>query len=226
MLTINVLKEQIEIWSSQLRLIARAETDESAAAQFIHSDLLRMRAEVTALETRAQATRNELRQQVAKDAASLAINRDPEKGMTRLEYFRDVGQGAPSAALQTFVSAAVRGDDEKLASMVTFSGEARGKLESILAALPDEARQKYPSPEKLSVLYFGMIIPEFPSAEFSSVAFQDAQHAVVSVRGFSEKTDQIQMQLNGQAWQVVVPSGVAERLGSLVQGGAQPKVKK
>lgn len=207
------------------RLMKRVEADEGDGDHAIHADVVRARAEVSALETRAQETRAQTKAQAVKDAAGLAGNRDPEKGMTRLEYFQNVGQATPGAAFQTFVWGSLKGEDDKLASMITFSEAERKKAEAVVADLPEEARKKYPTPERLAVLYFALVLPEFPSAEIAGVDFQDSQHATVSVRGLSEKTDRIQMQLSAQGWRVVVPAGITERLGRLAAGGLPAEKK-
>ena len=196
-------------------LVTRAETDQGDGARAIHVDVVRAREEVSALESRTQETRAQLRVQASKDAANLANNRDPAKGMTRLEYFQNVGRATPPAAFQTFVWASLNGEDEKLTSMITFSEAEREKAEAVVAALPEEARKKYPTPERLAVLYFGLMLTELPAAEIAGVSFQDSQHAIVSVRGFTEKIDKVQMQLSSQGWQVVVPASTTERLGRL-----------
>lgn len=206
-------------------LVTRTGLDEGDGARAIHSDLVRARAEVSVLESRALEARSQLRGQEAKDAASMASNRDPEKGMTRLEYFQNVGQSTPSAAFQTFVWATLKGEDEKLAKMITFTEAERKKAESVVAALPEEARQKYPTPEKLAVLFLAVKLTEIPSAEVADVSFQDSQHATVDVRGISEKTEKIQTQLGAQGWQIVVSAGIAERVGRLVSDGTPPAKK-
>ena len=116
-------------------LLARAAADEVDGARAVHTDLVHFQAEVSALEKRAEEEWRQVRAQAAKDVEDLVNNRDPERGMTRLENFRNVGQNTPGAAFQTFVWAAMKGEDEKLAGMITFSGAAREKAEAVVAAL-------------------------------------------------------------------------------------------
>lgn len=201
-------------------IVTRAQADSTDGARAIHADVLRAQTEVEELERKARATYAQRQTAAAQDEASLATNRDPEKGLMRLEHFANQGQATPAAAFQTFVWAAMKGEDATLADMIALDAAAREKGKATLAALPEETRAKYPTPEKLVALFFAAALTGQPSAQILDVAFSDPAHAIVHVRGLTDKTQKVPMQLGAQGWQIVVPEGMAERLGSWASGKA------
>lgn len=210
-------------WQNQ-QLLARMQASGSEGAQAVHEEAVRVKAEVQELERKARADYAQVRMQTAQDAEQLVNGRDPEKGLVRLENFRNVGQATPSAAFQTFVWAAMKGEDARLAGMIVMDAAAREKGLAVVAALPEEARAKFPTPEKLAALFFVSALTGMPSAEIVEILQNDPQHAVLTVRGLTDKTQKIPMQLEAQGWQVVVPVGMAEMLGRwAVGGGSQGK---
>lgn len=200
-------------------LVTRVQADASDGARAIHDDVVRARAEVRELERKATASYAQLQAQTAQDTANLANNRDPETGLTRLEHFQNRGHATPSAAFQTFVWAALKGEDDRLAAMIAFNGEARAEAEEMMRALPEGVWTKYPTPEKLAALFFAAMLTAQPSAHIAGVVQQDAQHAVVTVRGLTEKTQKFPMRLERQDWQIAVPPGFAATLGRWARGG-------
>jgi hypothetical protein len=92
-------KRAVSTDRSALAVAARTGKDgaSTGTTNEAHVRLVQLRSEVAALEKKAadQYTANP----EATDAPS--TNRDPEKGMTKLEYFQNVGLGTPAAALQT-----------------------------------------------------------------------------------------------------------------------------
>lgn len=201
-------------------IVARAQVDTADGAQAIHADLLRARTEVEELERKARAMFAQMRATSAQDAENLAINRDPEKGLMRLEHFQNKGAATPAAAFQTFVWAAMKGEDATLAGMITMDSAAREKGMAVVAALPEETQAKYPTPEKLAALFFAAALTGQPSAQILEVSQSDSQHAIVQVRGLTGKVQKVPMQLGAQGWQIIVPVGMTERLGGWVLGGA------
>lgn len=201
------------------QLLARVQASGSEGAQAVHEEAVRVKAEVQELERKARADYAQVRMQTAQDAEQLVNGRDPEKGLVRLENFQNVGQVTPSAAFQTFVWAAMKGEDARLSGMIVMDAAAREKGLAVVAALPEEARAKFPTPEKLAALFFASALTGMPSAEIVEIVQNDPQHAVLTVRGLTDKTQKIPMQLEAQGWQVVVPVGMAEMLGRWAAGG-------
>ena len=183
-------------------LVTRAKSDERDAAQALHGELVRARTEVAELEGKARAA---AAQKLA-DAAALAANHDPEKGLARLEDFRDVGRGTPAAALQTAVWAALTGDERALAAALSVTGGARDAAEEVLAHFPAEARAKYPTVESLAALVVAGEILKADAAQLTGTVMTDAAHATVSVRLVDPDDEEtVPMALGPDGWQVVVP---------------------
>lgn len=199
-------------------IVTRAQADRSDGARALQADVVRARAEVEELERKARVTHAQLRTEAAQDAANLAENRDPEKGLMRLEHFENKGQSTPVAAFQTFVWAAMKGEDATLASMIGMDEEAREKGLAVVAALPEEMKAEYSSPEKLAALFFAAALTSQPSAHVLKVSFSDAEHATVEVRGLTDKTQKIPMQRASEGWQIVVPAKMVEKLGGWALG--------
>jgi hypothetical protein len=207
-------------------IVARAQADTADGARAIHSDLLRARTEVEELERKARVTFSQMRATSAQDAENLANNRDPENGLMMLEHFQNKGAATPAAAFQTFVWAAMKGEDATLAGMITMDSAAREKGMAVVAALPEETQEKYPTPEKLAALFFAAALTGQPSAQILEVSQSDSQHAIVQVRGLTDKVQNIPMQFGAQGWQIVVPVGMTESLGGWALGGTSTPVRK
>ena len=142
-----------------------------------------------------------------------------------MEHFQNAGQATPGAAFQTFVWAAMKGEDATLAGMIAFPGAAREKAEAVVAALPAEVQAKYPTPEKLAALFFANALTAMNAAQVVDVTLPDAEHAVVTVRGLTDRPQKIPMQLGSSGWQIVVPEGMVGKLGGWASGGSPPPKK-
>ena len=177
------------------------------------TELERARNEVAALERHAQetlatkATRISLQTNV--DASALALNQNPELGLTKLENFRNVGRSTPGAALQTLVWAAMKGDYNLLAESMAVSGVARQRAEALISVLPESERSES-TPEKLAALWFAQTVLNVSAAQISGQTVTDPTHATLSVRGGIGAGGQVSMQLGSNGWQMVVPAQALE----------------
>jgi hypothetical protein len=203
-------------------LLAQLATDKIAGQRAIEAELTRVRANVAELEAQADAAHAAAQAAATRDAESLAHNVDPRLGLTRLEAFRNVGQRTPEAAFQTFVWAALKGEDETMVRLLSITGPARVKAEDVIAALPADARTKYPTPEKLAALFWSAALTGIVAAQIGDASFEDGQHAVIAVRGLTAKTEKISAQLGPEGWQIVVTAGMAEKLRGLALGVRAP----
>lgn len=206
-------------------LLTRVQADQAAGAQAIHAELERAQAEVDGLEKHAAEVHAHMREQNAMDTDSLSGNRDPEKGMVKLEYFRDAGQSSPGATLQTFLWAASKGAEEKLAGMIVLAEGAREKAEPLIAALTESERTASPTPEKLAAHFFARAFGSLSAAEVTNVNLSDTQHATVSLRGSAGKTQTVPMQLGASGWQVVVNAALAEQFAKAAKAISPPAGK-
>ena len=215
-----VVAERNERQAAELRannertraLLAQTETASVNAAQAVQRDLERLRVEVAGLE-KAAIQRAQVQQAgVRRDTVALEQNRDPEVGLTRLENFREAGQRTPGASFQTFVWAAMRGDETKQAGLIAFADEARVTAEAIVAALPESDRLKYSTPEKLAALFFADAFTQMRAAHVTGVTLTDAQNAVLRVRGLTPHEQKIPMQLGPDGWQIAMPEPMVRTL--------------
>jgi len=219
--------ERLRADNQQARaVLSRTRADRDDGARAVHEEVVRLRGEVADLEKRAEESRAKVTAQQQADAEALASNRDPQKGLMRLENFKNVGQVTPGAAFQTFVWAAMKGEDATLAGMIAFSGAALDKGEAVVAALPDAARAKYLTPERLAALFFADALTGMSAAQIVGVAQPDAEHAVVTVRGLTDKEQRVPLQLGASGWQIVVPEGMVGKLAGWARGGASPAAAK
>jgi hypothetical protein len=207
-------------------VLARAAANDAESVRSIQDDLQRLRLEVAALEKSAQARAGAAQALAQGDAQALEQNRDPEVGLMRLEHFRDVGQNTPAAAFQTFVWAAMRGDEARQAGMIVFAGAGRATAEAIVAALPEPDRAKYSTPEKLAALFFADAFTQMPAAHVTSATLTDPQHAVLTVRGLTPREQKIPLQLGPAGWQIAIPENAGRGLENWVRRKTQAGAEK
>jgi hypothetical protein len=197
-------------------LLVQMQGDENDRERVMHTELLRARNEVTELEKSAEAAHALKLAQAAAEAAELATNRDPMKGLTRLEYFQNQGSGTPSDAFQTLVWAALKGDDATLQSVVRISATERKKIVGLLASWPEAERVAWP-PEKLAALVVTGLVTDVPAVQVLDVTMEtDGMKAVLNLRvpeaGNREATERLTMQRGPNGWQALVKAGQVERL--------------
>lgn len=200
-------------------LVTQSQTDEAGALQAIHGDVVRVRGEVAELEKRATDKHVQLATKTAAEAEALASNRDPARGLTRLEHFQDVGQATPAAAFQTLVWAALKGDEAALARLSTISPAARTKADGLIARLPENSRAQW-TPEKFAGMFFtGAFAGEVAAAQLLAETPKDPEHVALSVRingAGKDATIPLLTQLGPNGWQVVFDEKLL--------GGVQKKI--
>jgi hypothetical protein len=204
------------------RTAAAALSDASAKAA-AHAELLRLRGEVAELEARGAARPTKAKT----DATTLAANRDPEKDFVLVENFSNVGRGTPSAAFQTLVWAATKGDDRALASGLTLDGKAREQIEGMLAALPEAAHAKYPNAESVAALFFANLVTGHAAARVLGQDVTDPQHATVTIafdRMSAGRPLAVRWTANG--WQLAVTDEMAGEFQRQLRTAPEPKAQK
>ncbi len=209
-------------------IVKRSQTDETGAARAVHDDVVRVRGEVAALEKRAAEQHARLTAKTAAEAETLANNRDPQKGLTRLEHFQNLGQGTPGAAWQTLVWGALKGDDAVLAQVITISAPALAKAEALIAGLPEGARAQW-TPEKLAAMFFTGAFNEVTAAQVMTENTKDAQHVELRVRlksGTKEPIIPFQWELGAKGWQVVFEEKFLGAVRKKIAGAEGPSPKK
>ncbi len=162
------------------------------------TEVAKIRAEIAALERRAEA-QHALNPELT-DAP--ATNRDPEKGMTKLENFQNVGQGTPATAFQTLVWAALKGEDRIMAQTIGLDEAARRQMLQLMAGLPEAEREKYPTPESLLALFLAKALVRVSSLQIVTTEPRDAQNATICVRGLMGNDQNLPMRLGATGWQL------------------------
>jgi len=190
------------IWLKQDNARLRSE---AAGWRTRNRELAPMREENCRL--RAAAARAEAARETGSEARAMGTaNHDPEKGLVALENFRNIGRASPDTAFQTAIWAIVDGDDDMLADVIALTDAARKKADGLLAELPDTARAKYASPEKLVGLFFSAgVLIDADGFQIVGQDYADARHATVRLRTDRGKDDKFPMQLGPNGWQLIVP---------------------
>jgi RNA polymerase sigma factor (sigma-70 family) len=127
--------------------------------------------------------------------------------------YRNAGQATPLDALETFMWASDRCDTTMLAKTIVFGGNGRQKAEAVLAALPEEARSQFASPEDLYALFIAddaLTSPPPPEDIVQSVSVQlDGTDRAVLV--FPGPNHQQVYQNTTDGWKLVFPEIAVEQ---------------
>lgn len=198
---LHVSRAQSATHPSQPAPVSAANGDpvaQNAATDEAHARVKRLRAEVAELEKNAAA--HAARHPEKTDAPS--TNRDPEKGMTRLEYLQNMGQQTPAQALQTLFWAALKGEDQALARTVVWDPAVRPEVQGLIDHLPAEARARYPTPE----LLWGLIITKYAldvsAIHIAAAVPESAVRTSLTVKGLTASDERLPMQLGPGGWQL------------------------
>lgn len=190
--------------------------------------LERARQDVIELEQRAVIRHAEIvtayRRRLAEFSGE-ANGHDPEQAPTKLEHFQNVGRTTPSAAFQTLVWAALKGDEAAIAAGLSLDDRALTRAEVMLASLPDNTRAQS-SPEKLAALWFEGTVVDVPAAQIIRQEPQDPTHTLLLVRGGLGDAQSLTMRLGSDGWQLVVPERALEALQKKVLGASPPLSRK
>ncbi len=199
------MTQRLEEENRQLgTLAARDGTGDAAARDAVHAELEAARRELAELEKRAREQRTQLVARAASDSAALANNRDPVRGLTRPEYFADVGQATPAAAFQTLGWATLH-QPERIASLLTLAPAARTKAEALIAALPEETRAKW-TPEKLGELWLTGALTSASAFQIGEVKMEAANSATLALRVMPapRQEPKLKMELAPNGWRVLI----------------------
>lgn len=183
-------------------IIERQNREEGARE--IAADLERARQNLRALERREEQVVR------TKAAGDIAANRDPEKGMVRLEHFRNMGRATPAAAVQTAIWAAASADFEEVGKTMMLSEAGRVKAQTLLDQQPTETRARFSSPEKLVGVLFAHDFTDEDGFQLVDTTANGAEKAVVRLRRLKHGVVQggereIPLRRSPNGWQMVVP---------------------
>lgn len=203
-------KGAVTLHSENIRLqqlVANGASETTIGAQMQEA-----RAEIAALEKRAAKRHAEKTERAAQEAAQLENNRDPLVGPVRPEHFKNLGRATPSAAFQTLVWAAMKGDEAEIARLCTASEKTRAEAKALLARLPEDARATW-TPEKLAALWVGGAFTEMAALQVVGERMESAGNAVVSFRIHGrEDVENVKLRLSPAGWQVMLPGNAVAKL--------------
>lgn len=199
--------------NTQLKaLVDASRRDATAAAEFGRQQLSQLRTEIADLEQRSVTAAAERAARAARDTEALDRNRDPRQGLVRLANFEDHGRATPSAALQTAVWAAMKGDAEQLAPLCYLRAETRKQAEALIARLPESTRAQW-TPEKLGALWMTGAMTEIPALQIVSETQSGVDDAVVTIRGPKlDQTETTKLRLTRDGWAVILPVDTISKL--------------
>jgi hypothetical protein len=158
-----------------------------------------------------------------KAAGDIGANRDPERGMVRIEHFRNVGRATPAAAFQTTIWAATQADFDEVGKSMALNASGRAKAQAILDKQSAESRARFDSPEKLIGVVFAH---QFTKMEgFQIVGSTDAPDGQVAVtarhlaNGVIQSSEmKIPFQRGPDGWQMVVPDDAIDAIPDYLLG--------
>lgn len=194
------------------RLLAAQHHSGESARALLQRDIAQLRAEIARHERTAAQQHAARVALTSRDAAALETNRDPRLGLTRLEHFQNRGQATPSAALETLVWAALKGDEATLANVTTLNSAIRSRAEAFLAELPAEERAQW-TPEKLGQLWFSGLFTELSAVQIVGETTVGPDEAVVRLRLANRSGEEkLALRLTPSGWKVLTPGAAVEHL--------------
>jgi hypothetical protein len=206
-------------------LVDASQRDATAAAEFGRQQLSQLRTEIAKLEQQAVTAAAERTAQSARDAEALDRNRDPRQGLVRLANFEDHGRATPSAAMQTAIWAAMKGDADQLAPLCYLRAETRKQAEALIARLPETTRAQW-TPEKLGALWMTGAMTEIPALQIVSEAQTDVDDAVIAIRGPRvDQKETVKLRLTRDGWALILPGDTISMLEKKMGMQAPPKGK-
>ncbi|MEO5958856.1 MAG: hypothetical protein ABIR80_07045, partial [Opitutaceae bacterium] len=129
----------------------------------------------------------------------------------------DAGSALPSAALETILWAAFRGEIGTLAEMLVFSPEARAKVEGIFAELGESEREKYPSPEHLVATFTAQDVPHCGVVFSGSSGGVEKMNLHIKFRLEVERELWLDMIRTPAGWRLAVPVSAVEKYGAMLK---------
>ena len=204
------------------RLVA-ARTEERAAAEGEHAELVKIRAEreayIKAVAAKAAAARH---------SAEAAGGRAPAEagglapGMLSIDVMSDVGRATPSAAAQTMLWALQRGDVKNAASVLAFEPAERAKLEAFIATLPEKIRQDYGTPEQMIAFVMSGSPKPIAGVQLLSKTQPDADTEVhrvqVQYKSGEIRQDDITFHRGDDGWKQVVSAPTVDHVIEYFKG--------
>lgn len=199
------------------RVIADHRAGDETGRASLRREMAEARVEIAALERKAAEQQAARVAAVARDAVAIESNRDLRQGLVRLEHFRNRGQATPSAAFETLVWAALKGDQGTLAEVTTLNSATRAKAEVFITTLPADERATW-TPEKLGRLWFTGLFTEMPAIQVlgETVIGVDEVQVRLRLAGRADE-EKLAVRLTPAGWKILVPSAAIDQLRKKLQ---------
>lgn len=208
-------------------LIAQFQEGESAGARAVQAELVRAREELARLEKGAAVAAEQKQAQLMREAQELASSRDPERGVTRLEHFRNVGQQTPAAAFQTLVWAGLQGDEPALRQLIELTPEARAHADALIARLPEAERATW-TPDKIGALFVTALLVDVPALRIGEAKIETDLRAKLTLQlphDAKQTSQKVPMQRGPQGWRLVIEQRQIEKVRQRIDHSDPPAKK-
>ncbi|HWA09395.1 MAG TPA: sigma-70 family RNA polymerase sigma factor [Opitutaceae bacterium] len=199
---------------------------ELPALQAEHAELVQLRAELAALKAQKPST----------VPASARSGGGPAGGgsatpaasaMVPVEAMGNAGRATPRAAGQTEAWAVQHGDVETAASLITFNPAERAKMEAVVAALPDNLREQYGTPEKLMAMVMAGTPRPIAAVQVLDEKEQGpddyVQHIELKYADGRTRTDELTFHRDADGWKRVVSPATVDRVITALKNGPPPR---
>lgn len=213
---------ELGVENQKLReLSIRMRQNTETGAKAMEEELMRLRAEVTALEKQIRISSSVPSPQADRDTDA---NLDPEKAPVKIEHLRNLGRETPSAAFQTLIWSAFTGTNASLTESVALSEAASEKLAVLIAGLPEEVRAKYRGPENLVGLFLTADILKSPSVQVLGATDETSDRVVLrTLIGTNPRESRIAMVHRADGWRMAVADFQVDRIIAALRGESGPK---
>jgi hypothetical protein len=231
------LQESVDEFQRQQQMAERERRDQAAqaaaaarAAQAEHEELLRLRSEVEMLR------RNQAPVPAPSAPTSSTVTAGNGAGMAvapansraiPVEVMGNAGRATPRAAGQTEAWAIQHGDVDTAASLLTFAPEERARLEAVIAALPENLRAQYGTPERLMAMVMAGTPRPIAGVQILDEKEQGPDEFVQQIQlNYADgrtRNDELTFQRDADGWKRVVSASTVDRVITALKNGPLPR---
>ncbi|MDB6115900.1 MAG: hypothetical protein JWQ83_2087 [Lacunisphaera sp.] len=212
--------ERAKLETENKKLLASQPTAEQLAALRARQDALeQLRTQLAAMHRREDESAK-----AAAGAAKPAVSLLKGASVSH-ELWQDVGAATPEAAFETTLWAAVHGNIDSLAELLTFDAEARTEAAATFDRLPAAVQNELGTPERLIALLTAMDVPlgrasitgQAPTPTGMKVSTQ-----LIDAEGKS-KLSNFTLQSDNDRWRLQVPAAVIKKYAGWLHAPADGK---
>ena len=224
--SVDALQHQQQIAEREKRDLAGQLAASAKMTQAEHEELLRLRSEVETLR------RNQTTTQAAPGPANGGSATAPSTPSVSnrtipVEVMGNVGRATPRAAGQTEAWAVQHGDVDTAASLLTFAPEERAKLEAVIAALPENLREQYGTPERLMAMVMAGTPRPIAGVQILQEKEQGPDDYVQQVQlkyaDGRTRDDELTFHRDADGWKRVVSPASVDRVITALKNGPLPR---